>query len=1053
MNTLWPSRAAGDAPEASQDTPDVPDASKEPVDVTDTGVTDVGPGLSRTPSNPAPPRPPLQRSQLSLNAPGQPAPGPVPGQGPGQGSAPAPGPQPADSLSLAQLRRIVSEFPRAEAAAYDFTYADAAPHAEEIDEWFSYQFWQFVRLVNAQRAYESQWEHDMAAKEEEVTWDEAAEDVRSTFMRLSLGELMSDDPNTRVAATAKIVYLVLGRWADTAGRPPGEASKLRTLATPGQLAAMKAAVHDIAELDGIPVIWQALRSALDSALSDDVPEPRAHGRPEAQDELVNLMTIMYMFIQVVLGDPEGMESVRSRLVSLQPRLPSYMLTAMTKFRFFEPRDDSILVPHVQALLLLWKSILLVFGGTKEIDETKRALRENSTDDKDKNVIIASPLDYHVFRQEITSKYPAYLPPQSKIPLDADNISILPPLPNHPTRNNGSNGILPAPPGTQSGGASILHQPVHIATPAPSPPPSPSIGGKGGKKQNYQTNQNFPFLYPPLDESSNSAGGKGAAGFQQAFVGRKWEGSDVPASILEAGELFSNRVRMTRATRQLWEQRQLFQRFERGWDPVDSMSDEITDLDLDALGPDDDHIDTDKLLDFIHNRQKKVQQPTIDYGPNSGISIDIKRRLEAVEEFYESSLPQLQSLVIVLMKVLLASVTANISAGTFTQTGTGPGPTATARDSGRPVWNRSMDSSVGTSASVNQDIAAHGNDTHSGRNMEIEAKASTAVILLLLKWLKISHILKFEYLTQLLLDSNYLPLVLKLFAHQDIQQVVDSKADHIEHSFFHFCNQRAHPSGKLPAEPTEIDVADEESDDEAAPPPIRRRRSPPGPGEGQGEGESAAKTAAEQTFNRPEVDELGYPVNALPQEPITDFSWRNFFALINYLRIMQKICKNKAHRNLLLVQYKSSNIIRKSLKIPQNELRLYTLKLFKNQVPYCGRKWRQSNMRVITAVYLHCRPELRDEWLAGSDIDAEVEEALPLEQALRSLTHWFNVRTYPDQMAPEIKEALQNQQDFFRRELEKLEIWNDVGGAGLVPQNEAAHMEWEHLAASTADQAW
>lgn len=193
-----------------------------------------------------------------------------------------------------------------------------------------------------------------------------------------------------------------------------------------------------------------------------------------------------------------------------------------------------------------------------------------------------------------------------------------------------------PPGIQSGGASILHQPVHIATPAPSPPPSPAAGGKGGKKQNYQTNQNFPFLYPPLDETSNSAGGKGAAGFQQALVGRKWEGSDVPASILEAGELFSKRVRMTRATRQLWEQRQLFRKFERGWDLPDDENDDITDLDLDALGTDDDHIDTDKLLEFINKRQEKKPVAAIDYGPNAdAVPTDIRQRLEAVEEFYVS----------------------------------------------------------------------------------------------------------------------------------------------------------------------------------------------------------------------------------------------------------------------------------------------------------------------------------------------------------------------------------------------------------------------------------
>lgn len=38
------------------------------------------------------------------------------------------------------------------------------------------------------------------------------------------------------------------------------------------------------------------------------------------------------------------------------------------------------------------------------------------------------------------------------------------------------------------------------------------------------------------------------------------------------------------------------------------------------------------------------------------------------------------------------------------------------------------------------------------------------------------------MTQLLLDSNYVPLVLKLFAHQDVQQVVDSKIDRVENRY-------------------------------------------------------------------------------------------------------------------------------------------------------------------------------------------------------------------------------------------------------------------------------
>ncbi|KAI1079354.1 N1221-domain-containing protein [Whalleya microplaca] len=1006
MNSLWPSKAANDDGDASR----VPGS----VDVADTGVADVGPGTTRAPPNPPPMRPPLQRNQIQSNPPMQPPPN-----------------QPPDSLSLAQLRHIVSEFPKTEAIAYDFEYADTGPHAEEIDEWFVYQFWQWFRLNSAQRAFEWQWEHDIAARQYEITWDEATPEIRSNFVVQALDGVKSDDAANRAAAIGRLTYLILGRWADTAGPPHGDKTKLYSVAAPEQLAAMKSSVQLITELGGIPVVWAALQKAYEALWVDEPLRPHGGSLQEAQDELTNLMTIMYMCIQETLNDCEGMAMVRGKLLELEPHLTTYMLTAAAKLRWQEVNA----VPSSQTLLLLWKSILLEFGGTKEIEETKKALRETSTDDKDKDLITASPLDYHLFRQEITSKYPAYVPPQPAIPLEADNTSLLPPLPNHPTRNNGSNGILPAPPGTQNGGASILHQPVHIATPAPSPPPSPAIGGKGGKKQNYQTNQNFPFMYPPLDASSNSAGGKGAAGLQDFLVGRKWEGSDVPASILEAGELFSRRVRMTRATRQLWDEREKFQKFERGWDSSD---DGIEDLDLDALALDDDDVDDDKLLETIERRQRKSQGTEIDYGPHPNVDGEVKRRLEAVEAFYAASLPQLQSLVIVLMKGVLVNVTACITLPNNGQQH--PGTTGNSQprtNGGGPALNRSHDGSTWGSSSANQDGTEPPlEDLDNTRSREIESKAATGIILLLLKWLKISHVLKFEYLTQLLLDSNYLPLVLKLFAHQDIQQVVDSKTDRIEHSFFQFCNHRAHPTDKMLAEPTELDGPDNESEDEAAPPPIRRQRSPSRPAAASTDAEGATQMESDVP-PRPEVDELGFPVNPLPTEPITDFSRRNFFALINYLRIMQKICKNKAHRNLLLVQYKSSNIIRKSLKVPQNELRLYTLKLFKNQVPYCGRKWRQSNMRVITAVYLHCRPELRDEWLAGSDVDAEVEEALPLEQALRSLTHWFNVRRYPNQMAADIRDALQSEQDFFKRELERLDVWPEAG------QAESMNGEWDH----------
>lgn len=278
----------------------------------------------------------------------------------------------------------------------------------------------------------------------------------------------------------------------------------------------------------------------------------------------------------------------------------------------------------------------------ELDTVKAAVAESlQAEGKKSELITASPLDYHIFRQEITSKYPAYIPPAPLLPLEHDNNSILPPLPNHPPRNTGQNGIIPTPATANSGG-SILHQPVHIATPAPSPPPSPPVGGKAGKKQNYQTNQNFPFMYPPLDSTSNSAGGKGTAGLQGQLVGRKWEGSEIPASILEAGELFAKRMKMTRAMRQLWDEREAFLKHERGWDGQGGEDDSDFDVDeleldealsrrLEALGREDEE------------EEKKVE---LDLGSRP-VSEDVKSRLVVVENFYVSRIALINAAIMLM----------------------------------------------------------------------------------------------------------------------------------------------------------------------------------------------------------------------------------------------------------------------------------------------------------------------------------------------------------------------------------------------------------------------
>lgn len=100
------------------------------------------------------------------------------------------------------------------------------------------------------------------------------------------------------------------------------------------------------------------------------------------------------------------------------------------------------------------------------------------------------------------------------------------------------------------------------------------------------------------------------------------------------------------------------------------------------------------------------------------------------------------------------------------------------------------------------------------------------------------------------------------------------------------------------------------------------------------------------------------------------------------------------------------------------------------------------MRVITAIYLHCRPELRDEWLCGGDVDGVVEEAVPLEQAGRSLVHWWHLREFKAVMEGKNDgdgnvrvgngEGVE-EYDFFSRELEKMG-WG-LGGIGSVEEEE------------------
>lgn len=309
MASLWSSKRAGGDDEAAKNdenereyTEGNSNSPPEPADDEqqddDAETTETAPPMSR----------PLLQRDTQLSAPPQDADSELDPRPPPQRLTASPGELATDSLSLAQLRQIVSQANRAEPLVYDFEYADTGPHAEEIDEWFAYQLWQWMRLNSAQQSFETQWAQKSGAPYG-ASWDDTDHDTRMRFVQAAIAGVQSADASERSAAIGQIVYLVLGRWGDTA-MPNASDGQSRSLASMPQLQAIKAGVECLTSLEGLPVIWDALRSAFEQQWTGDTQQGSAQ---DTQDELMNLMTIMYITLQETLNDPEDMSSSYRKL--------------------------------------------------------------------------------------------------------------------------------------------------------------------------------------------------------------------------------------------------------------------------------------------------------------------------------------------------------------------------------------------------------------------------------------------------------------------------------------------------------------------------------------------------------------------------------------------------------------------------------------------------------------------------------------------------------------------------------------------------------------------
>ncbi|KAI9491454.1 hypothetical protein BDB00DRAFT_833075 [Zychaea mexicana] len=509
-------------------------------------------------------------------------------------------------------------------------------------------------------------------------------------------------------------------------------------------------------------------------------------------------------------------------------------------------------PVKKLVLLLWKAILATFGGFEELQNTRTASR------------ICHGLEQ--LNADIVSK----CTPQDLYTFQNEAILKYPNYdpPDIPLPITSSLTVKASPRLVKAMGISNATADTELPYQTLFPPKS--SGNNTNSTLKKQQQQNLASLVWPTPQSES---------FVLPLDGHS---PGVPQSTVEAGNLFLKNMHLSVANQQIIHEREKsIHKWEHKKEGLKELSDILS----------------------------KNQD-------NQGITEAMRKRFEALEQVYASLVPELQNIVIVLLKLLLSTVTSGTNG----------------------VNSKQQQLANPNSAKATNGVKIDLEDADANRNREVLSKAISAILLLLLKWTKVSHVLKFEYISQLLVDSGCLLLILKILGLQEITTIVSAETEINGHSLF------------------------------------RRNQ--------QQNLESSADTDAPPVPGR------------------TYTNCRNMFWTINFLRILQMLTKRKTNRVMLLVQYKSSAILKRVLKVSHPMMELYALKVLKSQVPYLGRKWRSLNMKIISAIYLRCYTALRDDWISKSDTEVDLEDGMVQETNLRMLIRIYHGQRYIPALLPQ-----------------------------------------------------
>lgn len=221
-----------------------------------------------------------------------------------------------------QLKRLVADFPqRNEPTIYAYTYSDTATFEEEIDQWFAYGSAETNRLNRGKIQFGTRWKSFSQKNWNEESWERKREFVKGEVEGLEgrKGE------QARRKSVLRLMHILLGVWDETAGlgRPLSLVTdhdeharegdpQIRSQATKSQLEAMKDGVKLITEVAGVKGVFDALRTILDGVREDDYREAR-EAQATIPDEIDNIMTVMYVIVEVTRCYPEQYTATKEAL--------------------------------------------------------------------------------------------------------------------------------------------------------------------------------------------------------------------------------------------------------------------------------------------------------------------------------------------------------------------------------------------------------------------------------------------------------------------------------------------------------------------------------------------------------------------------------------------------------------------------------------------------------------------------------------------------------------------------------------------------------------------